>query len=226
MAEADRCALAPVSPCLEALSIMTETASVSGLYYDPCDFAIDDDPYPVWKRLRDEAPLYHNEKYDFYALSRYDDVEPALQDWDTYHPGQRRQVAADRSMLPRTVEEALRYEAPSPVQCRYVAREVSCHGQAVPVGSVMLLLNGSANRDERHFPDADRFDINRDVRHHFSFGHGLHFCLGAALARLEARVALDEVLSRWPDWQVDYANAVRAHTSSVRGWAKLPATTG
>jgi len=89
----------------------------------------------------------------------------------------------------------------------------------------MLLLNGSANRDERHFPDADHFDINRDVRHHLSFGHGLHFCLGAALARLEGRVALDEVLNRWPDWQVDYDNAARAHTSSVRGWARLPVTT-
>jgi cytochrome P450 len=142
------------------------------------------------------------------------------------HPQQRRQVAADRTLIPRVVEEALRYEAPSPVQCRYVAREVSCHGQAVPEGSVMLLLNGSANRDERHFPDPDRFDIHRDVRHHLSFGHGLHFCLGAALARLEARVALDEVLSRWPDWQVDYDRASRAHTSSVRGWAQLPVTTG
>jgi cytochrome P450 len=402
---------------------MTDTASASTLYYDPCDFSIDDDPYPVWKRLRDEAPLYHNEKYDFYALSRYDDVEPALQDWDTYrsghgtvfeiiragieippgvilfedppihdlhralltkvftprrinaveakvrefcaraldpmagvdrfdfiadlgaqmpmrtigyllgipeedqeairkntddslllkdgepgeyqppsdldetvrmvsayidwraehpsddlmtellnaeveepdgtrrrltrtevlnyitviagagnetttrligfmgqllsdHPDQRRQVAADRSMLPRTIEESLRYEAPSPVQCRYVARKVSHHGQAVPEGSVMLLLNGSANRDERHFTDADRFDINRDVRHHLSFGHGLHFCLGAALARLEGRVALDEVLNRWPDWEIDYGTAVRAHTSSVRGWSKLPAMIG
>lgn len=85
----------------------------------------------------------------------------------------------------------------------------------------MLLLNGSANRDERQFPDADRFDIHRKPAH-LSFGHGIHFCLGAALARVQARVALEEVLSRWPDWEVDYDSAQRAHTTSVRGWATLP----
>ena len=89
----------------------------------------------------------------------------------------------------------------------------------------MLLLNGSANRDERHFPDADRFDIHRSGDH-LSFGYGLHFCLGAALARMEGRVALDEVIARWPDWEVDCDNAARAHTASVRGWARLPVTTG
>ena len=85
----------------------------------------------------------------------------------------------------------------------------------------MLLINGSANRDERQFPDADRFDIRRRAAH-LSFGHGIHFCLGAALARVQARVALEEVLSRWPDWEVDYDRATRAHTTSVRGWASLP----
>jgi cytochrome P450 len=89
----------------------------------------------------------------------------------------------------------------------------------------MVLLNGSGNRDERRFPDADRFDIHRDIGHHLSFGYGLHFCLGAALARLEGRVALDEVLQRWPDWEVDYTEAVQARTSTVRGWEKLPVTT-
>jgi cytochrome P450 len=88
----------------------------------------------------------------------------------------------------------------------------------------MLLINGSANRDQRRFHDPDRFDIHRRESH-LSFGQGLHFCLGAALARMEARVALEEVLTRWPDWDVDYANAVRAHTASVRGWAKLPVRT-
>ena len=89
----------------------------------------------------------------------------------------------------------------------------------------MLLLNGSANRDERHFEDPDRFDIHRNSGH-LSFGQGLHFCLGSALARMEARVALEEVIKRWPDWEVDYDNAVKAHTASVRGWARLPVTTG
>jgi cytochrome P450 len=89
----------------------------------------------------------------------------------------------------------------------------------------MLLLNASANRDHRHYTEPERFDIHRQGSH-LSFGQGLHFCLGSALARLEARVAFEEVLKRWPDWEVDYANAERAHTASVRGWARLPVFTG
>ena len=138
------------------------------------------------------------------------------------HPDQRARIAEDRGLVPNAVEETLRYEAPSPVQARYVSRDVEHHGQTVPEGSIMLLVNGSANRDERQFPDADRYDIFRRIGHHLSFGYGLHFCLGAALARLEGRVALDEVLQRWPEWEVDWDNAVQAHTSSVRGWQRLP----
>jgi cytochrome P450 len=392
------------------------------VYYDPYDFDIDTDPYPVWKRLRDEAPLYYNERFDFYALSRFDDVERGLLDWETYrsgkgsvlelikadfempsgmilfedpaihdihrgllsrvftpkkmnaiepkvrefcarsldplvgsghfdfirdlgaqmpmrtigyllgipeqdqeaireridaglrleegqeavvaqglsstdtfsmfseyidwrsehpsddlmtellnaefedetgsirklarnevltyvnmlagagnetttrligwtgkvlaeHPDQRREIAADRSLVPKAIEELLRYEAPSPIQARYVARDVEHYGRVVTEGSVMVLLNGSANRDERRFPDPDRFDIHRDIGHHLSFGYGIHFCLGAALARLEGRVALDEVLNRFPDWEVDWDHAVQARTSTVRGWEKLPVVT-
>jgi cytochrome P450 len=396
---------------------VTQTVSADP-YYDPFDFEIDDDPYPVWKRMRDATPLYHNEKFGFYALSRYEDVARELTNWNDYrsgkgtiievilnrvevppgvilfedppihdahrrllsgvftprrmaaveplarefcrraleplsgadtfdfiadlgawmpmrtigyllgipedrqvairqstdrllelddggpgdvaadmltqsgsmleefidwryehpsddlmtelvnaeaeepdgsrrrltrqevltytgtvvgagnetttrligfagallsdHPEQRRELAADFSLIPGAVEEILRYEAPSPVQARYVARDAEHYGQQVPEGSVMLLLNGSANRDERQFPDADRFDIHRKAAH-LSFGQGIHFCLGAALARVQARVALEEVLSRWPDWEVDYDKAKRAHTTSVRGWATLPA---
>jgi cytochrome P450 len=138
------------------------------------------------------------------------------------HPDQRRELAADFSLIPGAVEEVLRYEAPSPVQARHVARDVEHYGQTVSEGPVMLLLNGSANRDERQFTDADRFDVHRQAPH-LSFGHGIHFCLGAALARLQARIALEEVLTRWPDWEVDYDKAKRAHTTSVRGWATLPA---
>jgi cytochrome P450 len=387
------------------------------IYYDPFNKEIDNDPHRVWKRMRDEAPLYRNEKYDFWALSRYDDVERGLVDWDTYrsgkgstlevimagidvpsglilmedppahdvhrglmsrvftpksmlaiepkvrefcartldplmdqgrfdfivdlgavmpmltigmllgipeqdqiairdridaglridgdtdvpttdlsmagtelivdyidwraehpsddlmtqlinaefedetgvlrrleraevltyvlllagagnetttrligwagkllaeHPDQRRALVEDRSLIPRAIEETLRYEAPSPVQARTVTRDVEHHGQTVAAGSIMLLVNGSGNRDDRHFPDADRFDIHRDIDHHLSFGYGLHFCLGAALARLEGRVALDEVLQRWPDWEVDWEHAVQALTPTVRGWERLP----
>jgi cytochrome P450 len=138
------------------------------------------------------------------------------------HPDQRRHVAADRSLIPQAIEETLRYEAPSPVQARYVATDVEHYGQHIPSGSVMLLINGSANRDERRFQDADRFDVQRAVGRHLSFGHGIHLCLGAALARLEGRVALDEVLQRFPDWEVDYDHAVQARTSTVRGWETLP----
>jgi cytochrome P450 len=393
---------------------------VTELYYDPYDFAIDDDPYPVWRRMREEAPLYRNDKYGFYALSRYDDVARALPDWQTYrsgrgttadilfnnievppgillfedpplhdlhrrllsrvftprrmlavedlvrgfcsraldplmdgdgfdfvadlgaimpmqtigyllgipedgqqqirdrtdknisvgdadvdvsatvfaeslalfaeyidwrsthpsddlmtellnaevdepdgsrrrlernevlaytamiagaggettarligfmgellalHPDQRHELVADPSLIPSAVEETLRFEPPSPVQARYVARDVELYGHTVTEGSFMLLLNGSANRDDARFTDPDRFDIHR-TGGHLSFGQGLHFCLGSALARLEARVAFEEVLRRWRDWDVDYGNASRARTSSVRGWARLPVTTG
>ena len=115
------------------------------------------------------------------------------------HPDQRQEIVEDRSLVANAIEELLRYEAPSPVQARCVIKDVEHHGTVVPEGSVMLLLNASGNRDERKFEDADRFDIHRQIAHHLSFGYGIHFCLGAALARLEGRVALDEVLQALPD---------------------------
>lgn len=394
----------------------------SDVYYDPYDFEIDTDPYPVWKRLREECPLYYNDRYDFYALSRFDDVERCSVDWRTYssakgtvlelirsgmeipagsiifedppghdlhrgllsrvftprkmnaiepkvrefcarsldplvgaggfdfirdlgaqmpmrtigmllgipeqdqeairdaiddglrleeglppdpasfsdgvgqsnafgeyidwrakhpsddvmtellqgeyededgvkhrltrdevlgyvnllaaagnetttrligwtgkvladHPDQRREVAADRSLVNSTIEEVLRYESPSPVQARSVMTDVEHHGDVVPAGSAIVLLTGSANRDERKFPNGDAFDIHRKIDHHLAFGYGVHFCLGAALARMEGRVALDEVLQRFPSWEVDWDNAVQARTSTVRGWERMPVIT-
>src|ERR1700743_738178 len=393
-------------------------ARTAEVYYDPFDFAIDDDPYPIWKRLRDEAPLYYNEKYNFFALSRHEDVSRELMNFDTFqsgrgttmdiimsgielppgvilfedppihdlhrrllsrvftrrmesiepltrafceraldplwgsgrfdfvadlgamvpmrtigyllgipesdqeairdrggdqltlkegsfravpqdflehshemfsdyidwrvehpsddlmtqllnaevedhgairkltrsevllytsmidgagnetttrvigftgqllseHPGQRREIVQNPSLIPMAIEEVLRYEAPSPVQARHVARDVECYGTTVPEGSIMLLLNGSANRDERRYPEGERFDIHRGDTH-LSFGHGLPFCLGSPLARRQARVALEEVIKRWPKWEVDYVGATKAHTSSVRGWSSLPVFT-
>jgi cytochrome P450 len=404
---------------LRGATIVTVTGD-NDVYYDPYDFEIDADPYPVWRRMRDEAPIYYNEKYDFYALSRFDDVERCMLDWETYrsgrgslleliradfeipsgvilfedppvhhihrtlmsrvftskkmdalepkvrefcrrtldplvgsgsfdfiadlgsqmpmrtigyllgipeedqeairdyldgalqiedgkestiaeavkdqgqifaeyldwrtdhpsddlmtqllnaefedetgttrtlnrdevltyvnllagagnetttrligwtgkllgeNPDQRREIVDDRSLLPNAIEEILRYEAPSPEQARYVARDVEHYGQAIPEGEVMVLLNGSANRDERRFPDPDRFDIHRQIGRHLSFGFGIHLCLGAALARLEGRIALDEVLNRFPDWEVDYDNSVQARVYPVRGWEKLRVAT-
>jgi cytochrome P450 len=398
------------------------SSTTTGPYFDPYDIEIDAAPYPVYRRLRDESPLYHNDKFDFFALSRFKDVEQASRDWQTYssargtvleliksgvpmapgmfifedpplhdlhrsiiarvftprrvsdlepqmreyckqaldplmgsggfdfvkdigahmpmrvigmllgipeddqvairqsfddsfgvgehgaaeldvhetmslgdrfaayvdwrvdhpsddlmtellhaefddehgvrrtltrdevlcfvgllaaggnetttrligwmgkvlaeHPDQRRELATDRSLIPNAIEELLRFEAPSPTQARYVTRDVEHHGQLVPAGSTMLLLTAAANRDEREFDDPDRFDIHRNIRRHMSFGYGVHFCIGNALARLEAKVALDEVLDRWTDWDVDWAHAKQAHTSTVRGWEELPVVVG
>ncbi|MCJ7671082.1 MAG: cytochrome P450 [Acidimicrobiia bacterium] len=138
------------------------------------------------------------------------------------HPDQRQELVEDRSLIPNAIEELLRYEPPAPHVARYVSRDVEHYGQAVPEGSVMMFLVGAANRDDRRFPDGDRFDIHRDVGQHLTFGYGIHFCLGAALARLEGRVALDEVLQRFPEWEVDRANARLSPTSTVRGWETLP----
>jgi cytochrome P450 len=392
-------------------------------YYDPYDFEIDSDPYPVWKRLRDEAPLYYNDKHDFYAVSRFDDVDRGLGDWRTFasgkgsilelikadielppgnvlfedppshdahravlskvfrprdiaalepkiraycaetldqrvgtggfdfindlgrwmpmrmigellgipedqqehirdtldeglklnsdgeggtvdtigdmgkqmelfgeyiewrrknpaddlmtellnaeldengekrkltqseilgyaillagagnettarligwtgkllsdHPDQRALLVEDPNRISNAIEEVLRFEPPSPVQARYCTADSEWHGQTVPQGSVILLINGSANRDERHYADdPNRFDVMRKIDRHITFGYGLHFCMGAALARLEGRVALEEVLKRFPNWEVDYANAKQARTSTVRGWETLPVIT-
>jgi cytochrome P450 len=142
------------------------------------------------------------------------------------HPDQRREVVADRSLIPNVIEEALRFEPTGPHVARYVARDVEYYGTTVPEGSAMLLLVGAANRDERRYGDPDRFDIHRDQGQHLTFGFGLHFCLGAALARLEGRVALDEVLNRFPDWELDLDDARLAPTSTVRGWDSMPAVVG
>ncbi len=141
------------------------------------------------------------------------------------HPAQRRDLVADRSLVNNAIEELLRFEPPTPHVARYVARDIELYDQAVPAGSAMVCLTGSANRDEHTYEDPGRFDIHRTIRQHLTFGYGIHFCLGAALARLEGRVALDEVLTRFPEWDVDWENARRAPTSTVRGWDSLPVVT-
>lgn len=141
------------------------------------------------------------------------------------HPAQRRELVEDHSLIPNAIEEILRFEPPAPHVGRYVARNVEVQGKTVPEGNVMLFLIGSANRDDRRFPDGDRFDIHREIAQHLTFSYGTHFCLGAALARLEGRVALEEVLKRFPEWEVDRANAKLASTSTVRGWETLPVFT-
>ena len=142
------------------------------------------------------------------------------------HPDQRAELAADPGLLPGAIEELLRYEAPSPVQGRWTTRDVELHDTVIPAGSKVLLLTGAAGRDERAYPDPDRFDIHRAAHNHVSFGYGIHYCVGAALARLEGRIALEETLQRFPEWRVDHEHTVRQHTSTVRGYSQVPIAVG
>jgi cytochrome P450 len=138
------------------------------------------------------------------------------------YPAERAALVEDPSLIPNTVEELLRYEAPSPIQARYVTRDVSWHGVQVPQGSRLALLTGSAGRDERKYPEPDRFDVRRHFDRHVSFGHGIHFCLGASLARLEAKVALEETLHRFPHWTVEESRVEFVQTTTVRGPSSVP----
>jgi cytochrome P450 len=138
------------------------------------------------------------------------------------HPDQRRRVAGDLDAVPAVVEETLRYEPASRQVARYVTRDVEIHGQVVPAGSAILALVGAANRDETRWDDPERFDTFRPSVPHIAFGHGIHFCLGASLARIEGRIALEELLRRFPDWEVDEAGVRMAQTSTVRGHDALP----
>jgi cytochrome P450 len=137
------------------------------------------------------------------------------------HPDQRRQVHDDRSLLGRVVDETLRFEPTGPHVARYTLRDYEAHGETIPAGSAVLLMFGAANRDPRRYSHPDAFDINGDNVSHLTFGKGLHYCLGANLARLEGTIALDELLNRWPEWDVDRDTARMAPTSTVRGWEHL-----
>jgi cytochrome P450 len=138
------------------------------------------------------------------------------------HPDQRAALVAEPSLIPNAVEEILRYEAPSPVQGRRTTCEIELHGSVIPKGGKVLLLTGSAGRDEREYPEADRFDVTRDIDRHVALGYGTHFCLGASLARMEARIAIEETLIRFPEWEVRWDETERVHTSTVRGYHRVP----
>jgi cytochrome P450 len=141
------------------------------------------------------------------------------------HPDQRKMLVEDPGLAPNAIEEVLRFEPPPLQACRYAARDSEWHGQTVPAGSIMALLVASANRDDRHFDDPDRFDIRRASGQIFTFGFGAHYCLGHALARLQGRIALEEVLARFPEWEVDWDNAEFAFDGDLRGWDSLPVFT-
>jgi cytochrome P450 len=141
------------------------------------------------------------------------------------HPDQRRQIYENRALIPQAIEEILRFEPPGPSVARYVAKDTEFHGVKVPEGSAVCFLVAAGNRDERRFPNAETFDINRERLPHLTFGYGFHNCLGNALARVEGRVALDEILTRFPEWEIDLEHAELSSTSTVRGWETLPAYT-
>jgi cytochrome P450 len=138
------------------------------------------------------------------------------------HPAQRAELAADSALLTGAVEEILRYEPPSPVNARWSTCDVTVAGATIPAGSRVILVTGSAGRDERKYPNPDVFDVHRKFDLHMTLGYGSHFCLGAALARMEARIGLEETLKRWPEWKVDRDETVLLYTSTVRGPQRLP----
>jgi len=142
--------------------------------------------------------------------------------WLWRHPDQRALLRGDPTLVPRWVEETLRYDNSTQALARILDRDVELHGEKLREGDRAVLLIGSANRDERVFPEPDRFDLLRDTRASLAFGQGTHFCLGASLARLEGVVALEELWRRIPDYEIDPAGLVRVHSVNVRGFAALP----
>jgi cytochrome P450 len=143
--------------------------------------------------------------------------------WGWRNPGELRRVLDDPALVPSWIEETLRYDTSSQIIVRTAATDLEYHGGTVPAGARVLLLIGSANRDEDAFADGDSFRIGREPENRVaSFGAGAHFCLGASLARLEARVALTEIVARISGCEVDEAAAERVHSTNVRGFATLP----
>jgi cytochrome P450 len=141
--------------------------------------------------------------------------------WLARRPDQRGLLRQDPSLVPNAVEETLRFDPPSQYQGRTTTREVELHGRRIPKGAKVLLINAASGRDERKYPDPDRYDVRRRFDQHLNFGHGRHVCLGKNLALLESRIALQEFLARFPDWEVPADGVERMHSSNVRGLSGL-----
>ena len=137
------------------------------------------------------------------------------------YPEQRRVLLAEPERIPNAVEETLRFDPPSQYQGRVTTREVALHGRTIPAGAKVLLINGASGRDERKFPEPDRFDVRREIDFHLGFGYGRHVCLGAFLARMESRIAIEEFLRRFPDYDIPPNGTERMHSSNVRGLSSL-----
>jgi cytochrome P450 len=180
-----------------------------------------EDEHGVTKRLtRDELLAYIN-----IVAAAGNETTRILIGWTAKlladHPDQRAVLVEDRSLLSSAIEEVLRYEPNTLQNCRFSVRDIELHGQVVPAGSIMVTLTASANRDERRIDDPQRFDVTRKVDHHLSFGFGSHYCLGQALARLEGRIVLDELLQRFPTWDVDLDHSDFMYKCDNRGFDSL-----
>ena len=138
------------------------------------------------------------------------------------HPGEREKLVADPARVETAVEEFLRYDGPVQGLARTTTREVTLHGTRIPAGEKVLLLFAAANRDERHIEDPERFDVCRSPNPHLAFGFGAHFCLGASLARLEARIAFEELLPRFPRYALIDERVERICSGPLRGCVRLP----
>jgi cytochrome P450 len=144
----------------------------------------------------------------------------------TWFPDARRELVASPGLMANAVEEMLRWDPPSHYQGRWTTRDVPVRGTVIPAGQRVILVTGAAVHDERKYPDPDTFDIHRDIDRHVSFGFGRHLCLGASLARLETKVAFEELLKRFPDFSIDETGVERNVSVNVRGLSKLPLVVG
>ncbi len=138
------------------------------------------------------------------------------------YPDQRQKLRDNPALMPRAIEELLRFEPPSPIQFRRVTKEIEIHGKTLKAGEKIALLTAAANRDERQWENPEVFDIERTPKRHLTLGYGVHTCLGASLARTEGRIALEEVMKRIKDWTVDESQVKRVRTSTVRGYSHVP----
>ena len=178
------------------------------------------------RRLGDEEIAYRFLELGFAGHETVAKLIPSGVVALAWYPEQRRRLAADPSLLKNAVEEMLRWDPPSQLQGRTASRDVVLHGVTIPAGDRVMLITGSATHDERVYEDAELFDADRNVTHPVTFGFGIHVCLGAHLARLEIRVAFEELLARFPDFDVDGSRAVRHVQTNVRGLSNLPMVFG